>query len=62
VLTPTQRLNALLVRQRAKRDEAFTGPIPSHEQFLVARGVDAEISEQIEAVKIELSGKEDEGD
>ena len=59
MLTLDARLRKLLDRQRQKRDEAFTGALPTYEQFLQLRGADAEITEQIEAISNELKGEDD---
>ncbi len=59
MLTLEDRLRMLLDRRAKKRDDVFSGAVPTYEQFLQARGADAEITEQIEAVTQELRGKDE---
>ena len=62
MLSADKRLLALELERSRRRAECFEGPLPSHEQFLTARGYDAALTEQIAAAKKELAGEDEDED
>jgi hypothetical protein len=60
VLTAEKRLTILTKDQAQRRADIFEGPLPSYEQFLMARGFDQAQVEQIKACEKELRNTEDE--